>query len=565
MLDSTMANRYQKRAFLVSFLPLLLHCSNQRANTSTESGAETSGSTTTTSGTTDDPIVCKPGDVRCADSTTRVVCADTGREWIPAPCGPYQSCIDCAPDDPACTDGARCIGPCEVGQELPSSAGCSFLVTRPLQLEEADPDAVIIGNPDPSAVATVQLFTIATGSRTEEPAAPAFMLGPGEHTVIQLEEPHDDQFTSMFRTGGIHRIRSDLPIIAYLQSPIETRTTNDGSMLLPDTALRQDYVAMAWPPRVAMHPLVGNGEPTYFRVIAIEDGTTLTWTPRTATAGSELPIPFVSSGETGSIILNKYDTLRIAASMMEPSVENRDISGTAIHANKPIWVLSASYCAFVEENFSGDGMDTCDHLQEMPIPLDYWGTTYVGPASPPRGSEKHFWRIFSGADNVSVTVTPSQPGTPILLEKRGDYVDLVVDHGTHLVFNGDGPFMPVQYLSAHDNANGIGDPSMYQMIPVEQYLNRYVFVTGVNYKYNYVQIIRKTGNADVELDGNPVSGYESVGEFEVATVQISEGAHNATSTQPFGIIQVGYSDGAMSNWSSYAFPGGMKVEQIFVP
>ena len=125
--------------------------------------------------------------------------------------------------------------------------------------------------------------------------------------------------------------------------------------------------------------------------------------------------------------------------------------------------------------------------------------------------------------------------------------------------------MPVQYLSAHDNAGGIGDPSMYQMVPVEQYLRSYVFVTGVNYAFNYVQVVRQQGNAPVILDGQPISGFSPVETFEVATVEIPEGAHKIESADPFGIIQVGYSDGSMSNWSSYAFPGGMKIEQIFTP
>jgi hypothetical protein len=39
-----------------------------------------------------------------------------------------------------------------------------------------------------------------------------------------------------------------------------------------------------------------------------------------------------------------------------------------------------------------------------------------------------------------------------------------------------------------------------------------------------------------------------------ADVAIGEGAHFATSDQPFGIIQVGY-----TNATSYGYPGGMRL------
>jgi hypothetical protein len=80
-----------------------------------------------------------------------------------------------------------------------------------------------------------------------------------------------------------------------------------------------------------------------------------------------------------------------------------------------------------------------------------------------------------------------------------------------------------------------------------------------------VQIIREQSSADVLLDGTAVMGYEVIGNFEVATVEIPSGSHEAASADPFSIVQVGYSDGTNSNWSSYAYPGGMKSEQLFVP
>jgi len=95
------------------------------------------------------------------------------------------------------------------------------------------------------------------------------------------------------------------------------------------------------------------------------------------------------------------------------------------------------------------------------------------------------------------------------------------------------------------------------MIPVEQFLDRYAFVTGTGYSVHYAQIIRTKGGPDVLVDGAIVGGYYTVGEYEVADYKISEGAHLAESNAAFGVINVGY-----TGVTSYAYPGGLKLAVI---
>jgi hypothetical protein len=95
------------------------------------------------------------------------------------------------------------------------------------------------------------------------------------------------------------------------------------------------------------------------------------------------------------------------------------------------------------------------------------------------------------------------------------------------------------------------------MVPTEQYLPRYVFVTGVGYDQNYVQVTRPLGGADVVVDGMVVDGWYTVGNFEVADWSIGPGSHVAQSDDPFGVTQVGY-----TNVTSYAYPGGLSLKQI---
>jgi hypothetical protein len=231
------------------------------------------------------------------------------------------------------------------------------------------------------------------------------------------------------------------------------------------------------------------------------------------------------------------------------------------------------------------------------IPLEYWGSTYVAAHSPDRDTEEHHWRVFAGTDNMTVTADPPVVD-PMVFEERGDWLEFKVDNAVSFVLQSDdGVFMPVQYLQSarfpdppnpepEDKSTTKGDPSMYQMIPVEQFLNRYVFATALNFELNYVQVTRRAGGAEVFLDGEPLTApFVAVGDYEVADELLEiDGAHVIESADPFGIIQVGYSSGELDMdcdledqyidpkgmhtrtcRSSYAYPGGMKSEPIYIP
>lgn len=567
---------------------------------------------TTDTETTGPVLNCVPGTVKCTPGLDAVItCTPDGQTWEESPCGVYQQCfVD------------ECLGPCELIQDPPSSEGCSFRANRMRHYQESEPDALIVGNISNATPATVQLYVMSALAE-EAPLGDPVVVDPGKTHLFELTNSFIGGF-SQYRTGGTYRLDSDLPVIAYLHSPLDNVATNDSSMLLPDHTLGQVYVVASYP---------AFGEPSYLNVVAAEDETVVTWTPPVDTAGNGLPIPFVKGGETGKITMAfAGDTLQIGASAVNGTMRcaeekaecldgggdegecddafdlcekeeryKRDISGTVITADKPIWVVGATNCAFVpvESGF-------CDHLQEQMIPLEYWGKEYVGAHSPTRLNEKHYWRVYAGEDNVKVTTEPAQPGTPINLGKRGQFVDLEIDTGVSFVFKSSKPFLPVQYISGAQTGPGFGDPAMYQMVPVEQFLDRYAFVTGVNYGLNYAQVIHKKGDADIVIDGAKVTGYYDVGAYEVADWLIEEGAHEGISDDTFGLISIGYTipknclpaivdadcdtDGhprcctvcvgkskdpecgkidhkvcCDGPYASYAYPGGMRLKQIYDP
>lgn len=539
-------------------------------------------------------IICTPGETRCADETTLEVCAPTGLEWEMVPCEGYEQCDNIVGPDEEIVPG--CAGPCEKLADSPSSEGCSFYTTGLYQASlppdtPEPPDGIVVGNPQLDNDATVELRWVPFGSNKEElvteiagmPIENPVVIPPGGSHVFALDPAitiyQDEQETSLYRSGEVYHVVSDLPVVAYLHAPLEGFNSNASTLLLPENVLQGDYIVYnhgAWQ------------SPNYFIVIAMQNQTTVTWRPTVETAGDELPLPYTEAGGTGVQLLNRFDNIRIdtSARLERPNCE-RDLSGTIIEADKPIWVVSAVRglrlpwcggsmvpgCTTIVNTACNFGSD---YAMEQNLPLDYWGREYVGPHSPLRGSENHVWRIYAGEDDITVNVTPAQPGTPINLTARGDWAELIVPAGTHLEFDADGVFMPVQYVTGHyDNANNNGSPAMVQMVPTAQFLNRYVVATGTNYPEHYVQVVREAGGAAVMIDGTSIddfdpmdfAGWDSVGDWEVGTVKISEGAHEISSADAFGIMQYGYSPhvAAEDNSAGYGYMGGMKAEVIFVP
>jgi hypothetical protein len=547
--------------------------------TSTTSSGTTSTSTTSGPGTSTGPdpgssgvaCVCDPGDKMGCDGDQQLVCSDDCLGFAPQPCPMGQKCmgdtctalfcqpgvtvcegesatktcdqdggafeppVPCAADE-SCL-GGECLSLCDQAELEPSTIGCSFIAARVDNIYGNEIDSFVVGNVSKTKVAQVQFYFTPNGSNVEQPQGAPVNIQPGSTTTLQMTNPPIDKASGL-RKGGSYRVQSNIPVIAYQHSPITGQATNDASVLFPEHALRNDHYIASWKDG-------HNAYPSYFNVIAIQDNTTVTWVPSQNTlAGTG--VAAVTAGQTGQVVMNRFDTLQARAPF------GGDLTGTFVSADKPIWVLGAAECI----NIPTVNVSYCDHIQEQMLALDYWGKKYVGAHSPKRGNEKHYYRIFGGEDGVTVTTTPAQPGTPFNLNK-GEWKELVIANNVSFMIEGSGPILPIQYLESQAGGGGTGDPAMYNMIPVEQFLSAYAFVTGTGYSVHYAQITRLAGNPDVIVDGQVVSGYYAVGEYEVADWKISEGAHFAESDAPFGIVSVGYTSA-----TSYAYPGGLRLKVI---
>jgi hypothetical protein len=535
------------------------------ATSEPDTSGESSSSGTTVACT------CTPGDVMgCDGQGQQSVCQDDCVSFGPEPCPNGQVCqgdacvaLFCLPNAKVCEDpdsykqcngdgsaydppvacmptegcfNGDCVSLCVQAEAEPSTVGCSFFAARMDNFNGNETDSLIVGNTS-TKPANVQLFFTPSNSNVEAPQGGPVNVGAGQTTTFSLTNAPFDKASGL-RAGGAYRVATTVPVVAYQHSPIGAQATNDASLLFPEHALRQDYVISSWPDS-------HNAYPSYFFVIARDDGTTVEWTPSQNTLAGN-GVPAVTAGQTGQVAMNRFGNLQVRAPF------GGDLSGTLIHADKPIWVIGAVECV----NVPNKNITFCDHIQEQMLALDYWGKKYVGAHSPRRNNEKHYWRVFGGEDGTTVTTTPAQPGTPFMVNK-GQFKDLVIANNTSFIFDGDKPFLPVQYLESQDGGAGTGDPAMYQMVPVEQFLSRYAFVTGTGYNVHYAQIIRVTGGPDVLIDGQVVNGYYQIGGYDVADFKINGGAHLAESAGPFGLINVGY-----TGVTSYAYPGGLRLAII---
>ena len=524
--------------------------------------SDTSGPvTSTTAGSTTDACTCSPGATMGCDGDGLVICKDDCSGWETVPCefGVCKdgACVDllCQPGSKSCTDEGHyqvcnangdgfeppvacgmtqgcagegaCVELCELVKADASSVGCVFRANKMQNFIE-EPSAVAVGNVSESLTASVTLYY--NGQVVSGPID----VAPGKSTVFDLKMPSQPGPVSVLRSDSTFKVVSTVPVVAYLHSPIKAEAHNDSSMLLPDHAQRQNFIVAAYTPSVSQNP-------AYINVIGLEDGTEVSWTPPVATAAGN-GVPAVAAKATGKVTIGDYDLLQISSGQS-------DLSGTVITTSKPAWVVGAVQCVNVPS-----GVTFCDHIEEQMIPLDYWGQTYVGAHAPQRGSEKFWWRVYAGDDNVTITTEPAQPGFPVTLQK-GQFYEFSTKQS--VIFDGNGPFMPVQYLEGQNGGAGTGDPASYQMVPVEQFLSRYAFVTGIGYSKHYAQIVRKNGGADVMVDGMTVTGYYALGEYEIADWSLTEGAHLAESVEPFGVYQVGY-----TGVTSYAYPGGLRLKVI---
>jgi hypothetical protein len=364
------------------------------------------------------------------------------------------------------------------------------------------------------------------------------------------------------RDNGIHVWSKDADLTVHVMS--RNPATSDGMFVLPTSSLGKEYVVAAFH---SYAYLPGYDLPSEFAIVATEDETTVTITPSTDLRHGQNTQVFYKRKEPFTITLQRGQAVQYQASAANGNMKDYDVTGTTISSTKPVAVVGGVMCA----NVPADA-PYCDHICDMILPVDKWGRTYYSVP----------FTLRKGGDTF--LVFKSDPDQRIIRKAAGDtaaHVNLtdamhwyVHDIDKPSRWSSDKPFMLVQYCNGTDwpesgANNGIGDPSMMVINPLENFKRRVVFQTpsssGTPFT-NYINVIvHKNAVPNTLYNGKPISNEmqglsPTFDDNYVAFFRKNapKGTAVIESDSGIGVQVYGY-----GSYDSYAWPGDLgKPEEV---
>ena len=498
------------------------------------------------------PLLCAPDELSCLDTDTTQKCNGTGTAFDPP--------VDCAADE-VCLAG-QCLSACEQAESIKSNLGCEFYAVDLTNLPPRDTFvyAVAVSNPSFTSAANVKIFD--RNNNNNEQMIVQGAVPPRQVVVFNLSGSNQGKqgyytgdagiLGNGIREGRAFRVAADLPIVATQFNPIGGASgfTTDASLLLPTHVLATDYLHLAW------HNGYGSG--STMAVLATQDATTVTITPKVAVAAGG-GLPAMPANVPTQIMLDRYDYAQLTVP------PGQDLSGAVIESTAPIAVFGGHSCA----NVPNTNNTACDHVEEQIFPLETWGKQYIASRNPKRGVEAAYWRILASEDNTTVNFDPPTALGAQIVMNKGQLVEF--SEQVDFSIDADDPILVAGYMlgcSATNVPSCPGDPYMTLMIPSEQFQNEYVFLVDSSYEQDFAKLVRPTG-AQINvacLGVVPENRWTPIGNsgYDWASINMNPGEANckvgtneATSNSPFGIIVVGQAAAA-----SYGYPGGLALKAI---
>jgi hypothetical protein len=354
--------------------------------------------------------------------------------------------------------------------------------------------------------------------------------------------------------------------------------SNDASLLLPTTAMRQFYRLAG---RSAQN--IGGGE-MYgsaqggFAITATDNNTTvdIQLSPdRKAEVGTGALIgaavlaagagvTAAMPGETVSYTLQQGDVLQLVGQWgaFEPEPHG-DLSGSLLHSSAPVQVIAFNPLLNGVPNWM-DGNP--DHIEETVLPAEVIGRSYVvaAPTGPDKRVPGHVVRFFGNADGTTLTYGGAPPaGAPATL-RAGEVVEIGPVTEAFTV-EGNEAFSVVSIMlggTKQDPGGTRGDPSLTTEVTPEQFRKQYTFLAPLTYLENYADILIPDG-VTVTLDGAPLTGTpEPIAGTTWSLVREKlgdgqDGAHRLAASEKVGLQVMGF-----GNATSYSYAGGLDLKLI---
>jgi hypothetical protein len=537
-------------------------------------------------------LPCAPGQNTCQGNDV-YTCTETGE--------PGELVEECDSEaGEVCSEGT-CANACQVADDTPSNIGCEFWAvdlpnTRGLDDASKEPWGVVLANAGQTpADIIIERNIAALGQPENLVVLEQTNVPPGLLKTVELPRaeitgwtpatPEPPGPTGTARTNNAFRITSTAPIVVYQFNTFTNAFSNDASLLLPTSGLGTVHRVIGYPTAnpIDLIPLAGIPDRSSVAVIGTEDGTSVTIRPPQATKSDMQSIPVGSAGEEIVLPLNKWEVINIAS-----DGPPGDMTGTVVQANKPIAVFSSGERA-IAPSYGPEGIptppgwdpqdsDLCctDHIEEQVFPASSLGSRFVVAHSATRSDggwvEPDILRFLAVAEPATITTTLPPPHDSFTLQpgemhETWTQDDIIVESTT--------PIMIAQILVSQTYTVAfIGDPSLTYFPPVDQYRERYVFLTPPTWTRNYFVLTTPYGAGDPDgpsmgnftLDGGALPGecvenvvgmLEGV-EYWSIVCPVGEGAHLIEGDSNFGLTAYGYGPAG-----SYAYSGGADVKPIY--
>ena len=311
----------------------------------------------------------------------------------------------------------------------------------------------------------------------------------------------------------------------------------DVANVLPTAVLRDQYIAQSYDVG-ALAKVSINDEKSKMVIVAVEDNTEITIDPK--------------GGLRGEFLYFKKKKITLNAGECYLCISAKgDITGTTIKVNdgKKVAVFSGG-----DTQIPYDGC-CYDAVFEQCVPLAYWGKHFVVTASARR--TKDIVRITSLTSGCRISIDGKHRKT-LGANKYFDYT-LNGTKKEAVYISASSPVFVCLYLTSASMGGIMGDPSMVNINPIEQQMDKVTFCsynTAVS-QYHYVNIVTQTNQIQgMTLDSQSIaSDFKPVpnkNELSYARISINHGSHTLESSKG-GFVAHIYGLGA---YESYAYTVG---------
>lgn len=324
--------------------------------------------------------------------------------------------------------------------------------------------------------------------------------------------------------------------------------TTDAYLGLPTDVAGTEYIV----------PSFSNAKktlPSELQIIAHQDGTEITFTPKKATVKG-VDVKSIRAKKSAHFTLNRLESIQFKAK----GGRLGDLTGSVIISSKPVSVFGGHQCGIVPNRALA-----CDHLVEQIPPVNTWGNSFLTTPSASRTGGDIF-RILAANDGTAVEID----GETVAELKKGQFEQVDLASGTFHHITTSGPALVVQYAKGTSVDDVVSDPFMIVIPPTEQFGSSYLVSTPLEAPVafdNYLNIVAPTDKlTGLRLDDRSIAvPFTAIGNtgYSGAQVPVAIGAHtlrHLSSNVPIGVYAYGF-----ANSDSYGYPGGSRLAKIAEP